>query len=123
MVRDHNGLMSLLLVLAVAGQISPIGTWRYNLATVRLVPSAQVEKQLKDPAHGKEVRTKIDKMIGGLKTQLKPLRLVFKADKSFQAILVGNPNPKLGTWFIKGKSVSVVMIDTRQSTPKMEITA
>lgn len=128
MRRELAVSLALLVTLAFAQKAkapSPadqlIGTWKYDIATLKIEPNAKARAYLNDPKTGKQAKESLARLQKSLVTMLKPLKLTFKRDMAF-VISSANPSEKkMGTWNIHDRHVHVVMTDGGQATPEMEI--
>src|SRR5437870_3255329 len=100
--------LSILLALAITGAAAShqsktpaqqvVGTWKYDVSTMKLEPNEKGKKQLNDPKTGAQAKAFVAKMQKGLKTMLVTMKITFKADNTL-AISGGTPPSKTsGTW-------------------------
>ncbi len=115
----HSHSTSVHHALSPAQQL--VGSWAYDVATMKLEVNAKGQKTLDDPIHGSDARRFVANMQRKLAAALKTMTITFKADRSV-VIKGGNP-PAEGTggWIVTGRKVKVVMTDTKQKTPQMEL--
>lgn len=101
---------------------SPVGTWRYDLASLKVTPNDQAKREMaKDPKKAEQYNKVVVQLIAGLKAQLKIMKLVFKPNKSFVVLVTKPQTQTLGTWSMTGSTIHVIMVDAKQPTPRMEL--
>jgi hypothetical protein len=98
-----------------------LGTWKYDVATLKIEPNAKTKAYLNDPKSGKQAKETMSRLQTSLVKMLKPLKLTFKRDMSFVIATDKPSEKKMGTWNLHDRHVHVVMTDGGQATPEMEI--
>jgi len=95
-----------------------VGTWRYDLDSIRLDLSAKAISKEKARL-GKNYRpsTLRQEAEGGLK----PILVSFRANRTLVISMVGRPVSQSGTWTLSGRTIKVVMTNLRQKTPSMTL--
>lgn len=98
-----------------------LGTWKYDLKTMALEPNAQVKKEMSDPKKGPQIKQVMKELRENLSATLQTMRLTFKADRKVSIVGGSPPSESLGMWTLKGRSISILMTNTKQKTPLMEL--
>ncbi|HWA84064.1 MAG TPA: hypothetical protein VG820_11540 [Fimbriimonadaceae bacterium] len=114
------------LAIAAYGQkspvtVSPVGTWKYDVATLRLEPNEAAKRELNDPKRGKQAQEMMQKMKSSLAETLKTMRIAFKADHKLVITSTKLPDKLLGTWSMTGLKIKVIMTDAKQQTPDLAL--
>ncbi|HVT13512.1 MAG TPA: hypothetical protein VHE55_14705 [Fimbriimonadaceae bacterium] len=100
---------------------SPVGTWKYDIATLHLELNDAGKKELNDPKHGNQSREKMAQLKANLAKTLKTMTITFKADHKVVVTSTMFQDKLLGTWTMNGLQIKVLMTNVKQQTPDMAI--
>ena len=101
---------------------APVGTWKYDVASVRVVPNAATQAKLGDPKQAAATKAMLAKIKAEAVQSLRPMRLVFKANRQFTLLGEKGQVVAYGIWNLYGDTIKAVAGNMKESTPTLELT-
>jgi len=95
-----------------------VGSWRYDLKTLKLNFSPSIRKLL--PRSGSKSKDDLGAFSGSIRKVMGHVTITFSPDKS---ISVTMDSPKLnvkGKWWVTGHKVNTVMYTSKQTVPSLD---
>lgn len=103
------------------GPQTPVGTWKYDVSSLEIVPNKEIRADLKNPKTAKKTKAMVAQIKSGASQTLKGLRIVFKADQRMTVLGDKGQQMTSGTWSMAGSTIKLVMMNIRQPTPQLTL--